>query len=390
MCYPCAVPRKLALRRLQHSESTYFQPLFEEVQRAARAAGLKKGSAQKAVNLDKKVFYDQFYPLLPDQEFTVRLVISGPDDGRIQVVSRPISKPRARPDADSKNWRLHGGMIQNPANDPHRYDRMAVNDFLFMEFFDDLTGGPGSLTIQVVTRGFAQAHGLDVHFDSLFAPRSNMQALSEETMAHLCAVTRRLPINPLLIFDEQQLLEAAAAGEAEAVEELSRRSRHVTRKELQRVQQSRERHNLLGEQLVAHWLTVCRTKHDIGDFTYQAAINAIAPYDFDVTSSTGERRYINVRTTSGHHEDGFHMSGAELTFAAEAASPYEIYRVSRLTENSGTLRRSGDIRAFARQMMQFLDGLPEWTRMDTMSIQSAALEWSDPVDISSAPECSGN
>lgn len=381
MCYVCQVPRKLALRRLQHSESTFFQPLLEQVQRAARAAGLVKGSAQKAINLDKKVFHDQFYPLLPDQEFDVRLTISGPDDGRILTTSHPISKPRAKPGSDSKNWRLHGSTIRNPANDPYRYDHMAINDFLFMEFFDDALGAPGELTMQIMTRGFAQANDLEITLDSLFAPRSNMEALSEETMALLCDRARRLPTNPLLIFDEQYLLEAAAAGEAEAVESLLKRSRNVSREELLKIQQGRDRNGFLGEKLVAGWLTSEKVLGRISGFVYEANINAIAPYDFDVDPGSSAHRYVDVKTTSAHHEEGFYLSGAELNFASQAEAPYEIYRVSQLEEDSGVLRISEDIRKFARSLTQFLDGLPEWTRMDTLSIQPAALNWGDPVKL---------
>ena len=93
------MPRKLAVRRIQRTEMTYFQPLFEQIKAEAVAAG-GEGPKQKAVNLDKLVFVDQFYPMLKtmdDGKFEVQLNVSGPDDNRLQPLNRHVSKPKKKP-----------------------------------------------------------------------------------------------------------------------------------------------------------------------------------------------------------------------------------------------------------------------------------------------------
>ena len=107
--------RKLAVRRIQHSELTYFQPLFERIKADAEAAG-KKGSKQKAINLDKAVLIDMFYPLLASTrngEFGIVLNVFGPNDSRLQSLGRKISKPKAKKESDSKNWWLYGAVTPN-------------------------------------------------------------------------------------------------------------------------------------------------------------------------------------------------------------------------------------------------------------------------------------
>jgi hypothetical protein len=66
---------KLAIKRLRHSDATFFAPYFQ------RAAGTK----QKAITLEARIFADMYYPGLshgnPDrpEEMLVALTITGPD-----------------------------------------------------------------------------------------------------------------------------------------------------------------------------------------------------------------------------------------------------------------------------------------------------------------------
>lgn len=377
------MPRKFAIRRIQLSETTFFQPLLEQVQRNARAAGMKKGSAQKAINLDRRVFVDSFYPALPDREFDVNLTVSGPDDNRVLATVRPISKPRAREESDSKNWRLHGSTIRNPLADPYRYDGIQPGDFLLMEFVDDADGNPGAVTMQILTRSFARANGLETDLDALFPGRWNMEAVSEGQMAALCARTRGLPVNPLALFDieEEQLLEEALSGQEEAVQRVLRRRRNISREELLRTQQTRDLTGQLGERLTALHLQAEQDGGRVGAFVHMAEINAVAPYDFDIDLTAGGPRYVDTKATSGRHELEFHMSGAELAFAAASDRPYEIYRVSQARNSEGELRVSSDMRELAQALVAVLGGLPEGVRSDSVSINPALLTWSEPVAL---------
>ncbi|TSA79961.1 DUF3883 domain-containing protein [Deinococcus detaillensis] len=382
------MPRKLAVRRIQHSELTYFQPLFERIKTDAEAVG-RKGSKQKAINLDKAVLIDMFYPMLASArngEFGIVLNVFGPDDSRLQSVGRKISKPKAKKESDSKNWRLHGATIRNPLSDPDRYDVIEANDFLVMEFFDAPDGTPGIVNLQVMSRSLATVAGITADLDDLFRNRLNMVAISESTMANLCARTALLKVDPLSVFSEEEtLIEAALTGDPVAVERVLRRRRIVTRQQVLDRQRAGDENGLTGEALVFTWLDAEKAAGRITDFTHDSTVNAVQPHDFTILSADSTT-YIDAKTTSGRHVDPFHMSGGELIFAATSAEEYRIYRVSEVTSTSGVLRVSSDARPLARTVAEILDTLPEGIRSTSVTIRPGLLEWSEPVPVSLPPQ----
>jgi len=381
------VPRKLAIRRIQHSELTYFQPLFERIRTDAEAVG-KKGSKQKAINLDKAVLIDVFYPALASTrngEFGIVLNVFGPNDSRLQSLGRKISKPKANKESDSKNWRLHGATIRNPLSDPGRYDVIEANDFLVMEFQDAPDGMPGIVNLQTMSRSVATAAGITADLDALFKNRLNMVAISESMMANLCARTALLPVDPLSVFeDEDALIEEALTGDPVAVERVLRRRRVVTRQQVLDRQRAGDENGLTGEALVVSWLEAEKTAGRITDFRHDAAVNAVQPHDFTVMTPVGTM-YVDAKSTSGRHDADFYMSVSEVVFAAESADAYQIYRVSELSSGSGTLRISSDMRDLAKEIGEGLKYLPKGVRATTLTIQTSQLKWSDPVELKLPP-----
>jgi len=370
-----AVARKLIIRRIQLSESTLFQPLLEREAIRAKAAG-KKGNRQKAVNLDSRVFVQQLYPgLKPGQRFDVNVAVVGPDSSEVQNVSLVIQKQK-------KNWRLEGPTIRNPAADPARYNGIAINDYLLLEFVDGTDGYPRAVTMQILTRHFTDAHGLTADLDALFRGKNNLELLPETDLAALCARTRGLTPNPLASFDlqETELIEAAVTGDAIAVRQITR-TRNVSRETVTRAQQARDLTGQLGEKMVAIHLAA---EHDAGrvkSFSYEAEINALAPFDFSVELDGDGSRFVDVKSTTGEHDTDFHMSWAELLFAAEAEHLYEIYRVSNVRGGSPALRISSDVRPLARELRDFLSGLPAGVRPGSFAIATSLLNWSTPVAL---------
>jgi hypothetical protein len=72
---------------------------------------------------------------------------------------------------------------------------------------------------------------------------------------------------------------------------------------------------------------------------------------------------------------------AELEATSEAAR-YDIYRVSDLDDDGGTLRISRNVREFAQSLVDFLKELPLGVRPDSFTVDPALLTWSEPVEIS--------
>ena len=382
------MPRKLAVRRIQHSELTYFQPLFERIQTDARAVG-KTGSKQKAINLDKAVLIDVFYPSLASTrngEFGVVLNVFGPNDSRLQSVGRKVSKPKAQAGSDSKNWRLHGATIRNPLGDPDRYDVIEANDFLIMEFLDAPDGTPGMINLQVVSRSVATAAGVTADLDSLFRNRLNMVAISESKMADLCARTAMLPVDPLSVFsDEDALIEEAMTGDPVAVERVLRRRRVVTRQQVLDRQRAGDENGMTGEALVSTWLDAEKAAGRITDFTHDSQVNAVQPHDFTVATAEGSV-FVDAKTTSGRHEADFHLSASEVVFAAGSADEYQIYRVSEMTSESGRLRISSDARDLAREIREGLKCLPGGVRATSFTVRTSLLSWGPSILLELPPQ----
>jgi len=329
-----------------------------------------------------------FYPSLASTrngEFGIVLNVFGPNDSRLQSLGRKISKPKSKKESDSKNWRLHGATIRNPSSDQKRYNEIEENDFLFMEFLDAPDGTPGVVNLQVMTRSVATTAGITADLDALFSNRMNMVAISESTMADLCARTALLPVDPLSVFeDEDALIEEALTGDPFAVERVLGRRRVVTRQQVLDRQRAGDENGLTGENLVVIWLDAEKSAGRITEFTHDAAVNAVQPHDFTVITPAGTT-YVDAKTTSGRHDADFYMSASEVAFAADSAEEYQIYRVSEMTSTSGTLRISSDIRDLAKKIRDGLKCLPDGVRATTFTIRTNQLEWSDSIELKLPP-----
>jgi hypothetical protein len=142
----------------------------------------------------------------------------------------------------------------------------------------------------------------------------------------------------------------------------------------------------LGEGLVDAYLTNELAVGNISNYKWESAENAIAPFDFEVTSVEGERLLIDAKSTGGAFENVIHVSLAEILEAAERG-PYHIYRVYELNEDGGRLRISEDICALARELKAWHDAnIPAGIRVDSFSVSTSTLIWGPPEDVSRPEE----
>ncbi|MFC6751800.1 protein NO VEIN domain-containing protein [Deinococcus aquaticus] len=108
----------------------------------------------------------------------------------------------------------------------------------------------------------------------------------------------------------------------------------------------------------------------------------MAPFDFKIGETGGAMVYMDVKSTSGTHDTQFHLSGAELAFAAASEEPYLIYRVSGLTDEGAWLQVSSDLRPHAQEALNVLARLPAGMTLTGMGIRPDLLTWSEPVWLS--------
>ncbi|GAA5438232.1 protein NO VEIN domain-containing protein [Deinococcus aquaticus] len=370
--------RKFALRRIQHSELPFFQIKLDQARAEQKLTG-RGVSKQKAINFDKDVIH-QYYPgLAEDQKHPVRLMIYGPDDLREYeaVPAPPIL-------LQDKNWRIGGGAVRSPDADPQRYAGISVNDFLFFEFLDGPDGRPAAVNMLILSA--TEQNGLSAQLNSLFAARgrANFIPLSEQEMAALRRLSRVMPADPLSIFGdtEQEAIEEALLGDALAADYLHRRGRYVSPEELARRQERRAATGAAGELLVNSYLTAQQAEGAVDWFEHESAVDTVAPFDFKIGETGGAMVYMDVKSTSGTHDTQFHLSGAELAFAAASEEPYLIYRVSGLTDEGAWLQVSSDLRPHAQEALNVLARLPAGMTLTGMGIRPDLLTWSEPVWLS--------
>ena len=120
---------KVAIKQLTASDLSFF------------AQHLKR-SKQKAINLNSDVFVDVFYPGLKGtyDKFLFRLSIVGPGGRGPYALTRMAWRTTG-----SKNWRLDGEIVHDPADEPGRFDTLLEGDFGVIAFEGSARFGKTSL-----------------------------------------------------------------------------------------------------------------------------------------------------------------------------------------------------------------------------------------------------
>jgi hypothetical protein len=365
---------KIAAKLLSQSDLTLFEAFYR----------LNGTSKQKGVNLNGDVLADRFYPGLPKSlasadEVPITLDIFGPRGAGLQRLRRKIVKP-----VGGKNWRLNGKLIEEPLDQVGRYSNLTAGDVALFAFMGEPV--PSGLIMIILSQADPIQRTLrDTIVNDLgLTPRSrSMVQIDEADLARFAADAPPGDPISLLLPDpsRDQDLELTVLGDAGAADRLqhktaSTRSRSVTADELASARQRASDIGRAGEVIVNEMLAAEREAGAIADYTWDADMDALAPYDFTIITTDGLAERIDVKSTTGPFEGYFHISDAELRKASLGDAVYRIYRVYGLDTDSGPkLKRSSGIVGVATDVLASLSGLPAGVRVASVQLSSNLLEW---------------
>jgi hypothetical protein len=366
------MPDKIALKKLTASDLTFFEWQYRN-----------SASKQKAINLNKDIFVDIFYPSAPsitpttNDKILVDLTLFGPGMKGPHRLVRKIIKGKY------KNWRLNGEFVYNPEDDFNRYNVLAPDDLALFIFKGDPV--PNAASIVFISQHTVEDSSLFGRLNLLLRGKS-MIALNRsdlEAAGTKVAISPGHPILPFLLDPEfEAVLEDAAYGDEKNTREIQRRKgRRVSSAELTKARLNANRIGRDGEELVALYLERQKTAAYIASTEWTADDNAVSPYDFRVTTITGQTIKIDAKSTEGDFGRDIHISAAEIAEAATSSERYDLYRVHSINEEGAKLKIAENIKTFAQQVREGLRALPEGVRPDSFSINPAILNWSDDIYI---------
>lgn len=359
--------RKIALKRLSHSDLTLFEYHYRNT----------RGAKQKAINLDSSVFIASMYPGIPlrtgeaSDRVIVMISLYGPAGSGAHGITRKILKQQ-------KNWRLNGELISNPPEEPGRYDSLEKGDYAIIEFIGE--SAPHSARMYLVARAAredVELHSaLDEEYGPAFSARSGMIELESDGLARLLGEVELSDGHPVMDFLDSDALEDAALGGLEGRLSLGRRrrGRGVSRDELARARVGADRVGRLGEELLNEWLGAEFSGKD-ESHRWDSDDNAVAPFDFSVLVNGEVRRRIDAKSTTGPFSNPIHVSLAELHEMAYGDVPYDLYRLYLVTDSRALVRVARDTRAFAGGLLEKFNQLPKGVSVDGVSVQPDVLDF---------------
>lgn len=364
--------RKLAIKRLTASDLTFFSWHFRN----------QNAGNQKALNLNADVFVDQIYPALPELSveyggrIPIDLSLFGPGIKGLHNLQRKIVKGAAY-----KNWRLNGEFIYNPEDDQDRYNALAPDDLVLIEFSGAAV--PNAVTLVMV----AQMVPADATLHSVlntFLGQRRMAALDQADLDNLLAQSGLPDTHPAyrlsLDADLEDVVLGAGGGNRRVFAHYT--SRQVGKDELLRARTGADQTGRLGEELVNAHLVQRTVSGELESIEWVSDVNAVAPFDFRIVTAEGQEILIDVKATSGEFERSIHLSFNEILQVANGAQRYDIYRAFGVSAKGGQLRVAKDIKDFGKVVLDSLRGLPDGVTADGVSVLPSRLPFSDvqPLD----------
>jgi|GEM_PF-417844 len=358
-----------AIKRLTASDCTLFEAVFRTID----------AGNQKSINLNADVLVGRLYPNLSaaavatDNAILLAVAIYGPDAKPAHRLTRKIIK-----NPSYKNWRLNGEFISGPPGDPTRYDNIRPGDLAIMAFKGVTV--PNGLDLILVCQAAHADEPVLAALSSLFGSRSMIEVTPAQIGSAIqgAGIPIEHPVHIAVANTElEAALEDAAQGGQAGTDRLLRNSngRSISSADLAKARTNAERIGREGEGLVNAWLAAEVAAGRLARYTWTAAANAVAPFDFETFSAAGERTLIDAKSTSGPFENTIHISLAEIV-AAAGGDPYRIVRVSELTADGGKLRMSDDLGPFARTLKGLHEThIPAGVRVDGFSVATSALTW---------------
>jgi len=354
---------KLAVKRLKQSDLSFFAARYR----------LSNVSHQKALNLNRAVLVDAFYPDLAEifaksGPIPISLSIWGPGGAPELNLKRSITR-------EAKNWRLNGEVIHNPEKQENRFDNVEPGDLAVLRF--DGPGRPEAVQLVLISATLRQDAELHRALSQRIGP--SMTTFDANALGGILELSPADHPARLLVIDESTLadIEDAAMGDVEASQRLMA-TRTVAQDELDLARLRASEIGADGESLVSMWL---EGRFDDGDeVTWISRINAVAPFDFEINSPDREPVCIEVKSTTGPMSRPFHISIAEIAAAANRPR-YDLYRVYDLTEEGAKLSITRNISSWANSILGALKALPYGVWPQSFRIDPSLFDWSQPVEL---------
>ncbi|WP_426281237.1 hypothetical protein [Lysobacter soli] len=357
--------RKIALKRLTHSDLSLFRWYFEQF----------PSSKQKAFNLDAKVLVSELYPRLaeptdvPKPRFPIDLYLLGPGLAPAHNLARKILK-------QEKNWRLNGELIGGPDEAPNRYDSLRPEDYAIMEFSGDLV--PDTLRVQLIAAAVPEDAGLYRELSARYRDGS-MWRLTEADIAAVIDATVPSADHAIRDWTEGGAIEDAVQGGASGLRRLANR-RHrqgISPEDFQRARRGYEQTGIAGEEALNSYLQGQVEAGLLDTYQWTSSINAVAPFDFTLHTLDGQIRRIDAKSTTGDFNNAIHMSLGELAQAVEGEDEYDIYRLFGITASgSAKLRIASNVGPALRQTLEAVRVMPAGVTVDSVSILPSTLNFS--------------
>jgi hypothetical protein len=371
------MPDRIALKRLTVSDLTFFETLFRKF-----VAANPTSTKQKAINLNADVFIKRFYPALPalvstlGDVITVTLTVLGPSGAPAHTISRAVTKG-----SGYKNWRLNGEFLRDPEKEVGRFDDLKTGDLAVMEFSGD--PGPQRLTLLLIE----EASPVD---GPLYAALSQFLPGERPTMiqisrAQIAAAAASIPsTHPIWLIAADPEFDAAVEDAAEGgvkgtITLLGNLTKNVTAATLAAAKAAAEKNGRDGEALAWVQLQKMKNAGAWASIEWRAKANAVAPFDFLATDTSGASIRIDAKSTAGEFERVIHMSAAELTEAAKGGR-YDLWRVYAIDEDGARLRITEGIGDIAKSIIDAL-ALPAGITIDSVSINPDTLKWGAEIKI---------
>lgn len=395
------MPRKIALKRLSHSDLKLFKVYFDR----------DPSGRQKGINLNANVLINKFYPGLPPKVENVHLVLSGPG-----ITSIPDRQVREIDRSEkSKNRRLQAAFIHNPPG-TYRYTPLAINDLALMEFFDNPASLPESIVMTLISQTLTEDNAaysaltglvplsrkgtktmialtpsdLESMLAGILPPAHSLRSfLTDESELELLA--EGADVNPGELEQEFVIATTVASDGATGTSkartyipiDFNKTSRpslsRVSHEAMARARETAILNGEKGEALVNRHLTDNMAS---AGFEWSSRDNARAPYDF-LLRPAGKQTMVDVKSTSKDFDIPFHLSINEVRQAASALDEYRIYRVYDLN-GLPKLRISDDIRVFATGLMLLIKAMPPGVIADGFTLKPSLLA----AEICFGPEIS--
>lgn len=369
------MPQKLALKRLTKSDLTLFDWHFKN-----HPAGNQKGT-----NLNANVFISRLYPAAreimeePDREhgLPLELRMFGPG-----LLGEYIRQRKVLGGSGTyKNYRIDGETVHNPDDEPGRFNVLIPGDLVVMSFRGELY--PVSVSMIYIAQNVSEDVALYREFAQLVddSRTRSMAELSPRQIREIIERTNPNDEHPIYILLLDDALEDAAQSGIEGILRLRTKAskRRISQEALRRARENAGRIGRYGEEFVYYHFAAQKTNQQIVDFRWIADENAIAPYDFEV-STENELVLVDVKSTEGSFDNPIHISYNELLQMREAGS-YDLYRVYEVGNTFAKLRIARGMKEFAEVILPILEQLPNGVRSDSISVSPDIPNFGSPLNL---------